>query len=85
MLLKLTKTMFIMFFFQIECDICRVWYHAHCVGIGAIGILAIDKYHCPRCSPMCGPSILKPRTNTHRHDYTDPNATDLVKQVRDQH
>ena len=66
---------------QIECDICRVWYHAHCVGIGSVGILAIDKYHCPRCSPMCGPSILKPRTNTHRYDYTDPNAKNLAKQV----
>ena len=66
---------------QIECDICRVWYHAGCVGIGPVGILAIDKYHCPRCSVMCGPSILKPRTNTHRHDYTDVNAKGLVKQV----
>ena len=66
---------------QIECDICRVWYHAGCVGIGSVGILAIDKYHCPRCSVMCGPSILKPRTNTHRHDYTDVDAKGLVKQV----
>ena len=66
---------------QIECDICRVWYHAHCVGIGSVGILAIDKYHCPRCAPMCGPSIFKLRTNTHRYDYTDPNAKNLAKQI----
>ena len=43
---------------QIECDICRVWYHAGCVGIGAIGILAFDNYHCTGCCVMCWRSIL---------------------------
>lgn len=51
---------------QIECDICHTWYHARCVKLGRIGVLAVDKYHCPRCELMCGPSIMKPKTNDHR-------------------
>ena len=66
---------------QIECDICRVWYHAPCIGLGPVGVLAVDKLHCPRCESMCGPSILRPVTNSHRYDRTDPNAHNLPKQI----
>ena len=41
----------------------------------------IDKYHCPKCTPMCGPSIMKTETNWHRHDRTDPHATYKPLQV----
>ena len=41
----------------------------------------LHRYHCPRCTPLCGPSILKAETNWHRHDRTDPNATYKPLQV----
>jgi len=51
---------------QIECDICHTWYHARCVKLGRVGVQSVDKYHCPRCESMCGPSVMKPKTNDHR-------------------
>ncbi len=66
---------------QIECDICHTWYHARCVQLSRIGVLSIDKYHCPRCESMCGPSIQKPRTNDHRHNPTEEDADDKPTQV----
>ena len=66
---------------QIECDICHIWYHARCVKLGKIAVLTIDKYHCPKCEPLCGPSISRPRTNDHRHNHTEDNADDKPTQV----
>ena len=34
----------------------------------------LDKYHCPRCEAMCGPSLMKARLNWHRHDYSESDA-----------
>ncbi|XP_076394487.1 histone lysine demethylase PHF8 isoform X5 [Megachile rotundata] len=34
----------------------------------------LDKYHCPRCEAMCGPSLMKVRLNWHRHDYSEADA-----------
>ena len=47
-------------------DICHTWYHARCVKLGRVGVQSVDKYHCPRCESMCGPSVMKPKTNDHR-------------------
>jgi lysine-specific demethylase PHF8 len=66
---------------QIECDICHIWYHARCVKLGRIGVLSIDKYHCPRCESLCGPSIMKPITNEHRHNPTEEDASDKPPQI----
>ncbi|KAK4871652.1 hypothetical protein RN001_015776 [Aquatica leii] len=35
----------------------------------------VEKFHCPRCSPLYGPSIYKPYLNWHRYDYWDANAS----------
>ena len=35
----------------------------------------IDKYHCPKCEPLCGPSVMQKETNWHRNDPHDPQAT----------
>ena len=66
---------------QIECDICRTWYHARCVKLGRIGVLSVDKYHCPRCESMCGPSVMKSITNEHRNNPTEEDANDKPPQV----
>ena len=66
---------------QIECDICHTWYHAKCVKLGRIGVQTVDKYHCPRCEPLCGPSVYKPKTNEHRHDPTEEDANEKPPQV----
>lgn len=60
---------------QVECDVCRTWHHADCVGLGPVALLSVEKYHCPRCEPLCGPSILKARTNSHRYDRSEPDAS----------
>ena len=46
-------------------DVCR---------LDEIQAADVDKYHCPKCTPLCGPSIMKKETNWHRHDRTDPEA-----------
>ncbi|XP_037090900.1 histone lysine demethylase PHF8-like [Pollicipes pollicipes] len=58
--------------FMIQCDICKDWLHGICVGLREHQSVDIDKYHCPRCELMCGPSICK--TNWHRHDPYELNA-----------
>ncbi|XP_025153325.1 histone lysine demethylase PHF8 isoform X2 [Harpegnathos saltator] len=60
--------------FMIQCDVCKEWYHGGCVAIKEYMAIEFDKYHCPRCQAMCGPSIMKVRTNWHRHDYSEYNA-----------
>lgn len=66
---------------QIECDICHTWFHARCVKLGRIGVQSVDKYHCPRCESMCGSSVMKAKTNEHRHNPTEENADDKPPQV----
>lgn len=34
----------------------------------------LDKYHCPTCESISGPSIPKVKLNWHRHEYTEANA-----------
>jgi len=67
--------------FMIQCDICRDWLHGDCIKVDEVTASDIDKYHCPRCEPMCGPSIMKVETNWHRHDKCDPQATYKPLQV----
>lgn len=62
-------------YFMIQCDICRDWLHGECVRVDELQAADIDKYHCPKCEPLCGPSIMQKETNWHRHDSHDPMAT----------
>ncbi|XP_030746234.1 histone lysine demethylase PHF8-like [Sitophilus oryzae] len=61
--------------FMIQCDSCKDWFHSSCSNFREWKTIEIDKYHCPRCNPIIGPSIYKPINNSHRHDYWDANAT----------
>ncbi|XP_020290653.1 lysine-specific demethylase phf2-like isoform X2 [Pseudomyrmex gracilis] len=60
--------------FMIQCDVCKEWYHGECVALKEYMAIDLDKYHCPRCETMCGPSLMKIRVNWHRHDYTERDA-----------
>ncbi|XP_012221555.1 histone lysine demethylase PHF8-like isoform X3 [Linepithema humile] len=60
--------------FMIQCDVCKEWYHGGCVALKEYMTIDLDKYHCPRCEAMCGPSLMKARMNWHRHDYTERDA-----------
>ncbi|KAL7644753.1 UNVERIFIED_CONTAM: hypothetical protein RMT77_004566 [Armadillidium vulgare] len=60
--------------FMIQCDFCKVWFHGRCVGVREYQAVDIDRFHCPRCEPIHGPSVLKPRLNWHRHDYSEVDA-----------
>ncbi|KAJ6659958.1 hypothetical protein lerEdw1_018155 [Lerista edwardsae] len=57
--------------FMIECDICKDWFHGSCVKVEEHHAVDIDLYHCPNCSVLHGPSLMKKRRNWHRHDYTE--------------
>ena len=46
--------------FTIQCELCLVWQHASCVGIGKTNIP--DKYYCEECAPASF-SLHKQRTN----------------------
>uniref|UniRef100_A0A8C5BVT7 Uncharacterized protein n=1 Tax=Gadus morhua TaxID=8049 RepID=A0A8C5BVT7_GADMO len=59
--------------FMIECDICKDWFHGSCVQVEEHHAVDIDVYHCPNCDVVNGPSLMKRRTNWHRHDYTEPD------------
>ncbi|XP_043216778.1 lysine-specific demethylase 7B-like isoform X2 [Amphibalanus amphitrite] len=80
--------------FMIQCDICKDWLHGLCVGLREHQSVDIDKYHCPRCELMCGPSIYKQRTNWHRLDPYEANAESrpvqtgtpiFIKELRSRH
>ncbi|XP_078048571.1 histone lysine demethylase PHF8 isoform X1 [Augochlora pura] len=60
--------------FMIQCDVCKEWYHGGCVSIKEYMTIDLDKYHCSRCEAMCGPSLMKIKSNWHRHDYTETDA-----------
>jgi hypothetical protein len=66
---------------MIECDVCHVWFHGGCVRLTPTSAATVDKFHCPRCEPLCGPSLVRASTNAHRHDQTDPNAASKATQV----
>ncbi|XP_060515940.1 histone lysine demethylase PHF8-like [Cylas formicarius] len=67
--------------FMIQCDACKDWFHSSCCNFREWQAIEIDKYHCPRCSPVIGPSIHKTIYNSHRHDYWDENATNKPVQT----
>ena len=67
--------------FMIACDVCHVWFHGGCVNLTPITASTVDKFHCPRCEPLCGPSLVRASTNAHRHDQTDPEAATKATQV----
>ncbi|XP_018325995.1 lysine-specific demethylase 7B isoform X2 [Agrilus planipennis] len=67
--------------FMIQCDACKDWFHGSCCNFQEYTAIEIEKYHCPRCMPLYGPSVYKPYLNWHRHDYWDPNAADKPVQT----
>ncbi|GLV43139.1 Lysine demethylase 2 [Carabus blaptoides fortunei] len=66
---------------MVQCDHCKDWYHGNCVDVKEYSAIELDKYHCPRCVPVVGSSILKPYRNCHRHDFWDPDAYDKPVQT----
>ncbi|OXA52672.1 Histone lysine demethylase PHF8 [Folsomia candida] len=60
--------------FMIHCDHCSDWFHGLCVGITDEEAKDIEKYHCPKCHPEVGPSVLV--------DYTTKKINKRVKSVR---
>lgn len=66
---------------MIECDVCHIWFHGDCVKLSKVIVPTIEKFHCPKCKPLCGPSISKVVTNSHRYDPTDPEAKSKAVQI----
>ncbi|KAK9889303.1 hypothetical protein WA026_004584 [Henosepilachna vigintioctopunctata] len=67
--------------FMIQCDACKDWLHSSCCNFQEHLAVEIDKFHCPRCVPLYGPSIFKPYRNWHRHDYWDENSSTKLVQT----
>ncbi|CAG7785988.1 unnamed protein product [Allacma fusca] len=42
--------------FMIQCDHCKDWFHGSCIKLQEHASHDIEKYHCPRCVPLVGPS-----------------------------
>ncbi|XP_049805961.1 lysine-specific demethylase phf2-like isoform X2 [Schistocerca nitens] len=59
---------------MIQCDGCKEWYHQSCVDLQEYLVPYMDKFHCPKCIHIAGPSVFKEQTNWHRHDPTEQNA-----------
>ncbi|RZF32794.1 hypothetical protein LSTR_LSTR011440 [Laodelphax striatellus] len=60
--------------FMIQCDACKDWFHGSCVNVFEYVSHDYEKYHCPKCEPVHGQSIMKREYNWHRHDFFDMNA-----------
>ena len=41
----------------------------------------LERYHCPKCDTLCGPSIMKSVTNTHRLNPTETDADAKPTQI----
>ncbi|CAO3633341.1 unnamed protein product [Mucor hiemalis] len=59
----------------VECDACKRWYHAHCVGIQQVA--TIDQFHCPECEVTQGPSTLKPEQRKSNRSHERLNYAQL--------
>ena len=53
----------------------------HHIQVDELQASDIDKYHCPKCEPLCGPSIMQKETNWHRNDPHDPQVRVPNRQV----
>ncbi|KAI8612775.1 hypothetical protein BC830DRAFT_1244445, partial [Chytriomyces sp. MP71] len=48
--------------FMMQCDACKEWFHGDCLTptISQEQSIAFAKFHCPECTVLSGPSILRP-------------------------
>lgn len=60
----------------VECDACKRWYHARCVGIQQ-QVATIDQFHCPECEVTQGPSTLKPEQRKSNRSHERLNYAQL--------
>ncbi|KAJ1649523.1 JmjC domain-containing histone demethylation protein 1 [Dispira simplex] len=62
----------------LQCNVCRTWYHTHCLGISVTECRSIKRYHCPECAVKVGPSIyFKQNLRRSRRTHTMINYADL--------
>ena len=55
--------------FTIQCDVCLIWQHASCVGIGKTNIP--ERYYCDVCAPASFPLHKQRSTNAENFKQTD--------------
>ncbi|XP_045028311.1 lysine-specific demethylase 7B isoform X1 [Daphnia magna] len=67
--------------FMIQCDYCKDWFHGSCINLKEYQACDIDKFFCSKCEPSSGPTVRKPVLNLHRHDYSDPDASQKATQA----
>ncbi len=71
----------------IQCTICESWFHNSCLQLSLSDSKKISSFHCPNCSKLKGPSILRRVSSRTRHtiDYVALNDGDLESVILDQH
>ncbi|EFX82823.1 hypothetical protein DAPPUDRAFT_302352 [Daphnia pulex] len=67
--------------FMIQCDYCKEWFHGSCINVKEYQSHDIDKFFCSKCEPVSGPTVCKPILNWHRHNYSDPDASQKATQA----
>lgn len=67
---------------SIECDSCKEWAHTDCVGLEQFQVDELETFYCQNCQKLgAGPSKMKPFTNDHRHNRTEPDAHRMPTQA----
>ncbi|KAJ1972581.1 JmjC domain-containing histone demethylation protein 1 [Dimargaris verticillata] len=67
----------------LQCNACRAWYHARCVGLAAAECQRIKRYHCQTCQPTAGPTVYYAQRTLRRSGraHTVINYADLNEGV----
>ncbi|KAI8077607.1 hypothetical protein BDF21DRAFT_421388 [Thamnidium elegans] len=59
----------------LQCDACPLWYHAKCLEIKKVDM--IERFHCPNCITVHGPSTMKPKQRKSNRSQDRLNYADL--------
>lgn len=71
----------------IQCANCSKWYHNHCLSLPQSEAKQIMEFHCPECTPLVGPSVMKRHSSRKRRkvDYVALDGGYVDSVILDKH